>query len=114
WTYAGDGWAPGQVSLDALLDEFRFRQLTPATAIYGVVGRPIGHSLSPAMHNAAFAAERADAVYVPLEADSAEDALRFAEARHIAGLSVTAPFKVALVPHATLDATATRIGALNT
>ncbi len=114
WTYAGEGWAPGQIPLDALLDEFRFRELTARTAIYGVVGRPIGHSLSPAMHNAAFVAERADAVYVPLEADSAEDVLRFAEARQVAGLSVTAPFKVSLVPHATLDATATRIGALNT
>jgi 3-dehydroquinate dehydratase / shikimate dehydrogenase len=114
WTYAGDGWAPGQVPLDSLLDEFRFRELTTRTAIYGVVGRPIGHSLSPAMHNAAFASEGSDVVYVPLEPESADDAIQFAEARNIGGLSVTAPFKVALVAHATLDATATRIGALNT
>jgi 3-dehydroquinate dehydratase/shikimate dehydrogenase len=114
WTYAGEGWAPGQVALDALLDEFRFRELTTRTAIYGVAGRPIGHSLSPAMHNAAFASEGSDAVYVPLEAESADDAIRFAEARHIRCMSVTAPFKVALVPHATLDGVAARIGALNT
>ena len=63
-----------------LCDEFRFRSLTPDTAVYGVVGRPIGHSLSPAMHNAAFAAEGLDAVYLPLEAADADDAFTFAEA----------------------------------
>ena len=62
WTYAGQGWAPGQIPASRLLDEFRYRDITCATALYAVVGRPIAHSLSPALHNAAFAAEHVDAV----------------------------------------------------
>jgi 3-dehydroquinate dehydratase/shikimate dehydrogenase len=114
WTYAGDGWAPGQIPVDRLLEEFRFRSLTADTALYGVVGRPIGHSLSPALHNAAFGALGVDAVYVPLEASDADDFLAFADALGVAGASVTAPFKLALAPHARLDDAATRVGALNT
>ncbi len=114
WTYAGDGWAPGQIPASRLLGEFRYREVTNATALYGVVGRPIAHSLSPALHNAAFTAERTDAVYLPLEAADEDDFLAFAAAMGVAGASVTAPFKVALAAHATLDETASRVGALNT
>ncbi|MCY4078322.1 MAG: type I 3-dehydroquinate dehydratase, partial [Acidobacteria bacterium] len=56
WTYAGDGVAPGQIELRRLRDEYRFPAITRRTAIYGVVGSPVSHSLSPAMHNAGFAA----------------------------------------------------------
>ncbi len=45
---------------------FSFRSITARTAIYGVVGRPVEHSISPAMHNAAFRAAGLDAVYLPL------------------------------------------------
>ena len=114
WTYAGDGVAPGQVPADRLLAEFRFRSLGPATSVYGVVGRPIGHSLSPVMHNAAFAAEGLDAVYLPFEAADAGDFLQAADALEIQGASVTAPFKVALAAHAALDDKARQAGALNT
>jgi 3-dehydroquinate dehydratase / shikimate dehydrogenase len=114
WTYAGDGFAPGQVPADRLLAEFRFRSLRPTTAVFGVVGRPIGHSLSPVMHNAAFAAEGLDAVYLPLEPADAADFLQAAEALGLEGASVTAPFKVALAAHAELDDRARLAGALNT
>ena len=64
----------------ALRDEFRFRSVTPATALYGVVGRA-GRRIrvSPAMHNAAFAPRGIDAVYVPLAAADADDFLAFAD-----------------------------------
>jgi 3-dehydroquinate dehydratase/shikimate dehydrogenase len=114
WTYAGNGWAPGQLPMERLLGEFRYRSVTPATRVYAVLGRPIGHSLSPALHNAAFDAQGDDAVYVPLEASDVDDFLAFADALGIAGVSVTAPFKVALAAHATLDEAAERVGALNT
>lgn len=114
WTYAGDAVAPGQIPADRLLGEFRFRSLGPATSVYGVVGRPIGHSLSPVMHNAAFAAEGLDAVYLPLEAADAGDFLQAADSLELQGASVTAPFKVALAAHADLDDTARQAGALNT
>lgn len=93
WTYAGDGVAPGQIPLTRMRDEFHVPAITASTAIYGVAGRPVGHSLSPAMHNAAFRAAGIDAVYVPLEGASFDDVLAFAEAFGVRGLSVTAPFK---------------------
>jgi 3-dehydroquinate dehydratase/shikimate dehydrogenase len=93
WTYAGDGVAPGQIPLARMRDEFHVPAITPTTAIYGVAGRPVGHSLSPAMHNAAFRALGVDAVYVPLEGASFDDVRAFAEAFDVRGLSVTAPFK---------------------
>ncbi len=93
WTYAGNGYAPGQIAADRLLSEFRLRQVDARTPVYAVVGRPIGHSVSPAMHNAAFEAHDAAGVYVPCEAESFDDFLGLAEALPIVGASVTAPFK---------------------
>ena len=52
------------------------------------------HSLSPVMHNAAFAAAGLDAVYVPLPTDDFDDFLAFAEAMGVEGASVTIPFKL--------------------
>ena len=81
WTYAGDDVAPGQLPAARLLAEFRFRRIAADAALYGVVGNPIMHSLSPVMHNAGFAALRLDAVYVPLHASDADDFVAFARAR---------------------------------
>lgn len=93
WTYGGEGAAPGQIPARRLIEEFRVRQVSETTAVYGLVGRPVGHSLSPAMHNAAFAAARLDAVYVLFEAPDFSDFLALADALGVRGVSVTAPFK---------------------
>jgi len=114
WSYAGDA-APGQIPLCRLLDEYRFRSITPVTRVFGIAGAPIGHSLSPALHNAAFDALGIDAVCVPLQSESAEDVLRFADALDVQGIAVTAPLKVALARRmAELDSVASRVGAANT
>jgi len=94
WTYAGDGVAPGQVTERRMHDEFRFRRIGARTAVYGVLGKPVTHSVSPAMHNAAFRAAHLDAVYLPLAAADFQDFTIFADAAGLAGISVTAPFKV--------------------
>jgi 3-dehydroquinate dehydratase / shikimate dehydrogenase len=115
WTYAGDNVAPGQVSARRMLDEFRFRDVGPATAIYGVVGNPVMHSLSPVMHNAGFRHFGIDAVYLPLLARDAADFVEFARAIGLAGASITAPFKVALMDAVQeVDPLARRVGAINT
>ena len=115
WTYAGDNVAPGQISLARLLQEFRFRELTPGTEIYGVVGNPVMHSLSPVMHNAGFKCLGIDAVYLPLLAADADDFLTFARGLGLSGVSITAPFKVALMSAADeLEPLARRVGAINT
>lgn len=58
--------APGQPTLTDLLDTFRFRSITRSTKVYGVIGWPVGHSLSPKVHNAGFAQRAHDGVYLPL------------------------------------------------
>ena len=115
WTYAGDGVAPGQIELPRLRDEYRFPAITSRTAIYGVVGSPVSHSLSPAMHNAGFAAAGIDAVYLPLEARDVDDFVQFASAVPLRGASVTAPFKEALAARvADVDPVGRQVGAINT
>ncbi len=115
WTYAGDGVAPGQIDLDRMRRTFRFHELSGRTAVYGVLGAPVGHSLSPAMHNAGFRAHGVDAVYLPLEAAGVDDFLTFADAVGLCGASVTAPFKEAVAPRAAgMDAAGRAIGAVNT
>jgi 3-dehydroquinate dehydratase/shikimate dehydrogenase len=115
WTYAGDGVAPGQVPASRLLTDFQFRRVRPDAALYGVVGNPISHSLSPVMHNAGFEALGLNAVYVPFEAQSPEDFVRFAKAEQVRGTSITAPFKIGLMAHVDeVETLAARVGAINT
>jgi shikimate dehydrogenase len=98
-----------------LLQEFRFRRIRPDARVYGLLGRPIGHSLSAAMHNAGFDALGINAVYVPFEASDVADFRRCASALDIGGASVTIPFKLDIVP--ALDeiaGLAETIGAVNT
>jgi 3-dehydroquinate dehydratase/shikimate dehydrogenase len=115
WMYAGPDQQAGQISLDTLLDTYRFRRITRETAVYGLAGEPLAHSLSPAMHNAGFEAAERDAVYIPLETSSAEELLAAADAFGVRGVSVTAPLKMALVEHAKRpDAWVESVSALNT
>lgn len=114
WTYAGTA-APGQVSVRALADCYRVGATSPSTALYAIAGAPLGHSASPAMHNAAFQALGIDALFVPLESADAADFDATARALGVAGASVTAPLKEALFKIAnTHDADASAIGAVNT
>jgi 3-dehydroquinate dehydratase/shikimate dehydrogenase len=115
WTYAGDGVAPGMMPAPVLCERYSFRSLAERTAIYGVVGRPIAHSISPAIQNAAFRAARLDAVYLPLAAADFDDFRTFADAMSIAGASVTAPFKLDAFESADeSDAVSRRVHAVNT
>ena len=114
WTYAGDGVAPGQISVARMLGEYRFREAAGAT-FYGVVGNNVAHSISPAMHNAALAAAGTAAVYVPVPAADFADFRTFASAIGLAGASVTIPFKIdALGAASSADDRARGIGAANT
>ena len=115
WTYAGGGAAPGQIAADRLVRDFRIRRVRSDAAVYGVVGRPVMHSLSPAMHNAGFAALGLNAVYIPLQASTADDFLAFARGMGIRGASITAPYKVPLMSVVDeIDPLARRVGAINT
>lgn len=72
-----------------------FKDASPAARKYGVVGWPVEHSLSPAMHNAAFRALNLDAVYraIPVPLDGLVDFVGQAESLPLDGFNVTVPFK---------------------
>ena len=115
WSFAGDAHAPGQIVASRMLDEFRFRDVTPRTAIYGIAGSPLTHSVSPPMHNAVFRASGIDAVYMPMVAASADDFMTFANAIGVKGASVTIPYKVDLFKRADeVDELSREVGAINT
>jgi shikimate dehydrogenase len=86
------------------------------TTVYGVLGSPIGHSLSPAMHNAAFSALDLNAAYYAFDVDAkrAEMAIRGALALGFGGLNVTFPLKEVALRHCSPDPMAQGIGAVNT
>ncbi len=87
-----------------------------AMDVYGLLGNPVGHSLSPPMHEAAYDELGLEARYVTFEPDEddIEDAIAGADALGIAGLNVTIPFKQDALEIVAPEDLATRIGAVNT
>jgi 3-dehydroquinate dehydratase/shikimate dehydrogenase len=121
FTYAApsgvEGTAAGQVSAHALRRLYRIGKLSRSSKIYGVIADPVGHSLSPCIHNRAFQARRLDAVYLPFRVPPPQlkDFMTLAEKLPVAGFSVTIPHKQRILRY--LDAVeplARRIGAVNT
>jgi len=115
WTYAGTIEEIGQLDAFTLLNEFRFRSLSESTDVYGLVAGSVSHSVSMAMHNAAFRASGRDAVYLPFPAPTADDFIRFGRALGVKGASVTIPHKVSLFERMDeVDGVARGVGAVNT
>ena len=107
--------APGQVLLSETLRLYRPHLLTRATRVYGVVGDPIGHSLSPLLHNTGFAARRVNAVYLPFLVPQLGDFLKAVPDFGIKGFSVTIPHKQAILEYLKeCEPLAAEIGAVNT
>lgn len=85
------------------------------TAVYGILGNPVGHSLSPLMHNAAFAALAENSIYLPFLVEDIGDAVKGVRALNIKGVSVTIPHKETIIPFLDeVDPVALKIGAVNT
>ncbi len=87
------------------------------TTVVGLIGWPVSHSVSPAMHNAAFAQLGLDWCYVPLPVapDRIAAAVAGVRALGLAGANVTVPHKQAVIPHLDrLSPAAEAIGAVNT
>lgn len=118
--------APGQASLDEMKHLYRWDAINHTTKVYGVVGSPVAHSMSPAVHNAAFDKTGYDGVYLPLLVNEGyesfkafmESFLAF-EPLDLSGLSVTIPHKENALRYlqetgADVDELAARIGAVNT
>ncbi len=121
YTYAApttaEGTASGQVCARQLRHLYRVEKFTKDARIYGVIADPVRHSISPAVHNRAFQARRADAVYLPFLVTSTQlkDFLLLAEKLPLAGFSVTIPHKQKILRYLDIvDPVARRIGAVNT
>ncbi|MCL2348347.1 MAG: shikimate dehydrogenase, partial [Planctomycetaceae bacterium] len=109
--------APGLPTYQALRDMYRYEHINEETEVFGVVGNPIGHSLSPLIHNASFAEAGMNRVYLPFQV-AEEDFEEFIDKSPligIRGLSVTIPHKVAVLKKLTrCDPAVEEIGACNT
>jgi 3-dehydroquinate dehydratase/shikimate dehydrogenase len=111
----GAATAPGQVSLDDMKHLYRAHALTRRTRVYGVIGEPVGHSLSPLLHNTGFVALHVDAVYLPFLVHDLRDFLAAVPEFGVCGFSVTHPHKRAILKYLKeCDPLAAEIGAVNT
>ena len=109
--------APGQFSFQQMTETYHYDQIDADTEVYGVVADPVGHSLSPLIHNVAFRHFKLNKVYIPIRVPR-EDLSRFiddAAGLGIRGLSVTIPHKEEVVKKLTeADGAVRGIGAANT
>ncbi len=107
--------APGQLSLDAMGDLYRAGKITRRTRVFGVIGDPVGHSLSPLLHNTAYRARKFDAVFVPFLVRNLRDFVGAIKGLGVSGVSVTIPHKETILRYLDgCDPLAARIGAVNT
>jgi 3-dehydroquinate dehydratase/shikimate dehydrogenase len=107
--------APGQIPVADLDRSYRVRAISTDTVMVGLLGWPLGHSLSPRVHNAAFAALDLDFVYLPVASPALGPACGLAAELPLHALSVTRPYKEAVVAELDdLEPLARRIGAVNT
>jgi 3-dehydroquinate dehydratase/shikimate dehydrogenase len=120
------GTAPGQIKIKDVKNLYRWDSIQSRTKVYGVVAFPVGHSMSPAIHNASFDATGHDGVYLPMLVQPEYASFKsFLEkflafpGMDLAGLSVTIPHKENALRFlkekgATIEPLAERIGAVNT
>ncbi len=107
--------AIGHTDPITLKELYHYKKIDENTKIFGITGFPLIATGSPALHNAKFAENRMNAVYIPFRADSAKDAFDFAVQMGMKGYSVTVPHKEEIMQFLDeIDETAKNIGAVNT
>ena len=115
--------APGQLTLGEMVERYRWPQIDKSTRVFGVLGDPVAHSMSPLLFNRWFAEVDVNAVYLPLRVRGGEDGLkRFLHGcmerpwLDLGGFSVTLPHKSAALCWLgdAVDPSVKAIGALNT
>jgi len=106
--------AVGQLDVKELNELYRFRNITKKTKIYGITGYPLKANISTLLFNTVFGLENTDAVHVHFPANSINDILELAEKLDVQGLSITVPYKEAVLPMLTRRSAAVHsIGACN-
>ena len=107
--------APGQVSLHDFKRLYRADVASGRTKICGVIGNPIGHSLSPLLHNTGYVAAKRDAMFLPFLVEDLGEFVKAIPEFGLRGISVTIPHKQTLMKYLSrCDAMAEKIGAINT
>ncbi len=109
--------APGQLSFSEMKSIYRYDQINADTQVFGVLGDPVAHSLSPVIHNAAFAATDLNCVYLPIRIFKRrlKESLKSLDWLGIQGYSVTIPHKEGVLEKADeVDEAVKSIGAANT
>ncbi|WP_432799056.1 shikimate dehydrogenase [Poriferisphaera sp. WC338] len=103
-TLSDEGTAPGQPTVQAIKHVYRWDKLNEKTKVYGVIGEPVGHSLSPVIHNAGFEAVNFDGVYLPMPIEKSYESFKATVGSWIdqkdldfKGASVTIPHKENLI-----------------
>ncbi len=93
--------APGQLTRDQLIEDYRYENLNQDTQILGVIADPVAHSLSPAIHNACLREHELNMLYLPFRvpAEYLDEFMSSARELDIKGLSVTIPHKEAVLKH---------------
>lgn len=109
--------APGQLSFDEMVQVYRYDKIDRSTELFGVIGDPIGHSMSPLIHNLAYQQLGMNRVYLPfrIPRDLLTQTLRDLYWLDMRGYSVTIPHKeavIGMVQH--YDGPIPQIGAANT
>jgi 3-dehydroquinate dehydratase/shikimate dehydrogenase len=87
--------APGQLSLEEMRDVFHYDRINRETKIYGVLADPVAQSMSPLIHNSAFALDKLNKVYLPFRVPKNDlaDTIREFDWLPVNGYSVTLPHK---------------------
>ncbi len=107
--------APGQVHLREFKELYRAHEITAKTKIFGVIGNPIDHSLSPVLHNTGYVAAGKNAVLLPFLVERLEDFLKAVPELGVVGFCVTIPHKEAVFRRLDdCEPLAQKIGAVNT
>lgn len=107
--------APGQLTARELLDVYHIFKVNKDTHIYGLIGNPVGHSLSPLLHNTVFRKEGLNALYLPFQVQDLPTFIKEFKYLDVQGYSVTIPHKEAIINLLDgLDPLARDIGAVNT
>ena len=121
FTYAGFSrereLAPGQLTLTDVRNLYGYNRITKSTRVFGVLGDPVAHSLSPVLHNAAFRKTDFDGVYLPLRipTELLDETIREFNKLDLEGYSVTIPHKEAVLDLADVaDEQSDEVGAANT
>ncbi|KAL9148340.1 hypothetical protein ABFS82_12G034800 [Erythranthe guttata] len=111
---AGKVSAPGQPTIEQLLNLYNFRLIDSDTKVFGIIGKPVSHSKSPKLYNRAFREDGFNGVFLHLLVDDLPKFFDTYSSSDFSGFSCTIPHKeVALSRCDEVDPVAKSIGAVN-